>query len=123
MLNKKLQLDLLSKAFKYQVFLYFEGAFNYLRFNFSNAPTHDLTHNFLSCITKLMLAQAQECVYELEVFGGFEVELKKCIHLAGESKKVGFDFLFKLLVVYITHDYLLRTVSLCVSTKIIYLIL
>jgi len=73
------------------------GAFNYLRFNFSNAPTHDLTHNFLSCITKLMLAQAQECVYELEVFGGFEVELKKCIHLAGESKKVSVKYKYTLM--------------------------
>lgn len=64
------------------------GAYNYLRLNFSNAPTHDLSHTFLSSATKLMLAQAQECIYENLVFGGFEIQLGKCVNIAKEAMKV-----------------------------------
>jgi len=64
------------------------GAFHFLRMNFSNPPTDDLSHHFLSAVTKLMLAQSQECIYELRVFGGFEIELGKCVHISKEAMKV-----------------------------------
>ncbi|XP_076807956.1 rhophilin-2-like [Clavelina lepadiformis] len=64
------------------------GIFNYLRTNFSNAPCPDLSHSFLSALTYLMLAQAQECVLELKVLGGFEIQLGKCASIAQEAMKV-----------------------------------
>nr|XP_002122928.2 rhophilin-2-like [Ciona intestinalis]XP_018666799.1 rhophilin-2-like [Ciona intestinalis] len=64
------------------------GSFNYLRLNFSNAPTPDLSHSTLSALTWLMLAQGQECVLEMKVFGGFEIQLGKCASIAQEAIKV-----------------------------------
>uniref|UniRef100_H2ZLJ9 BRO1 domain-containing protein n=1 Tax=Ciona savignyi TaxID=51511 RepID=H2ZLJ9_CIOSA len=64
------------------------GAFNYLKLNFSNAPTADLSHSILSALMWLMLAQGQECVLEMRVLGGFEIELGKCASVAQEAIKV-----------------------------------
>ncbi|KAM9762993.1 rhophilin-1 [Menidia menidia] len=40
------------------------GAFNYLKENFSNAPSLDMSVPSLSMLVRLMLAQVQECVFE-----------------------------------------------------------
>jgi len=64
------------------------GAFDYVRTNFSNAPTPDLSPSFLNALTQLMLAQAQECVLERKVLGGFEIQLGKCATISQEAMKV-----------------------------------
>lgn len=66
----------------------FVGVFNYLCQNFSHSPCADLSHAFVAVMTKLMLAQAQECIFEKNMLGGFEIELGKCISVAQEAAMV-----------------------------------
>ena len=40
------------------------GAFNYLKENFSNAPSLDMSGPSLCMLVRLMIAQVQECVFE-----------------------------------------------------------
>ena len=40
------------------------GAFNYLKENFCNAPSLDMSSPSLSMLVRLMVAQVQECVFE-----------------------------------------------------------
>nr|CAB3265576.1 rhophilin-2-like [Phallusia mammillata] len=64
------------------------GAFDFVRSNFVNAPTTDLSTSVLQSLTLLMLAQAQECVLERKVLGGFEIQLGKCASISQEAMKV-----------------------------------
>ncbi|XP_039255270.2 rhophilin-2-B-like [Styela clava] len=80
---KRAGIDEAIKAYEHAA-----GAFNYVRLNFSHAPCTDLSHAFLAVMTKLMLAQAQECVFERTLLGGFEIELGKCISLAQQAAMV-----------------------------------
>ena len=64
------------------------GVFNYLRTNYGNPPNPDLSPSFLSALTELMLAQAQECELERKILGGFEIQLGKCVLIAQEAMKV-----------------------------------
>jgi len=66
----------------------FLGIFDFLRCNFINPPTADLSYSFLTALTNLMLAQAQESRLELKMLGGFEIELGKCVNIAQASMKV-----------------------------------
>lgn len=66
----------------------FVGVFNYLCQNFSHSPCADLSHAFVVVMTNLMLAQAQECIFEKNMLGGFEIELGKCISVAQEAATV-----------------------------------
>ena len=65
------------------------GAFNYIRLNFSNAPTADMSPAFLNTIVNLMLAQAQEALFEKRLLGGVgEAGYGKLVDIAGEAAKV-----------------------------------
>ena len=65
------------------------GAFNYIRLNFSNAPTADMSPAFLNTIVNLMLAQAQEALFEKRLLGGVgEASFTKLIDISGEASKV-----------------------------------
>ena len=64
------------------------GYFEYLKNNFANAPTPDLSSAFLSALVRLMLAQAQECELELKMLGGFEIALGKCVAIAQAAMTV-----------------------------------
>ena len=59
-----------------------------MRSNYGNPPSPDLSPSFLSALTVLMLAQAQECELEHKILGGFEIELGKCVTIAQEAMKV-----------------------------------
>uniref|UniRef100_A0A8C8AI09 Rhophilin Rho GTPase binding protein 1 n=1 Tax=Otus sunia TaxID=257818 RepID=A0A8C8AI09_9STRI len=48
----------------YQELLPLAGAFNYLKENFSNAPSLDMSAASLNMLVRLMVAQVQECVFE-----------------------------------------------------------
>ncbi|KAJ7338208.1 hypothetical protein JRQ81_010897 [Phrynocephalus forsythii] len=65
------------------------GAFNYLKENFSNAPSLDMSTASLQMLVRLMVAQVQECVFEKALLlsapgGGF----LSCLHLAQEAARV-----------------------------------
>ena len=65
------------------------GAFNYIRLNFSNAPTADMSPTFLNAIVNLMLAQAQEALFEKRLLGGLsEAGVLKLVEISGEAAKV-----------------------------------
>lgn len=72
--------------------------------NFSHAPCPDLSHAFLSVLTKMMVAQAQECAFERRILGGFETELGKCASIAQEAAKVNSVTSSTPMVVYYVRD-------------------
>ncbi|XP_077391285.1 rhophilin-1 isoform X2 [Festucalex cinctus] len=64
------------------------GAFNYLKENFSNAPSLDMSAPALCMLVRLMLAQAQECVLESVTLGGRRDDLLASLRLAQEAARV-----------------------------------
>ena len=53
------------------------GFYNYIRLNFSNAPSMDMSPAFLNMLVNLMIAQAQECRFEKRMLGGLEQRFQK----------------------------------------------
>uniref|UniRef100_A0A8C6L0R5 Rhophilin Rho GTPase binding protein 1 n=1 Tax=Nothobranchius furzeri TaxID=105023 RepID=A0A8C6L0R5_NOTFU len=64
------------------------GAFNYLKENFSNAPSLDMSAPSLSMLVRLMVAQVQECVFERITLGTQDTGLTSQLHLAQEAAQV-----------------------------------
>lgn len=65
------------------------GAFNYIRLNFSNAPTADMSPTFLNTIVNLMIAQAQEAIFEKRLLGGLsDAGVTKLVDISSEASKV-----------------------------------
>ena len=59
--NERTKRDGIEEAI--EIFQKAAGAFNYIRLNFSNAPTADMSASFLNGIVNLMLAQVFEIPY------------------------------------------------------------
>ncbi|XP_013867680.1 rhophilin-1 [Austrofundulus limnaeus] len=64
------------------------GAFNYLKENFSNAPSLDMSAPSLGMLVRLMVAQVQECVFERITLTSQETDFSSLIHLAQEAAQV-----------------------------------
>uniref|UniRef100_A0A1A7WIA4 Rhophilin, Rho GTPase binding protein 1 n=3 Tax=Iconisemion striatum TaxID=60296 RepID=A0A1A7WIA4_9TELE len=64
------------------------GAFNYLKENFSNAPSLDMSAPSLSMLVRLMVAQVQECVFERITLGTQDTGFTSQLHLAQEAAQV-----------------------------------
>ncbi|XP_072458942.1 rhophilin-1 isoform X2 [Notamacropus eugenii] len=64
------------------------GAFNYLKENFSNAPSLDMSVASLSMLVRLMTAQVQECVFEQLTLSGTPREPLSQMRLAQEASRV-----------------------------------
>ncbi|XP_020850926.1 rhophilin-1 isoform X1 [Phascolarctos cinereus] len=64
------------------------GAFNYLKENFSNAPSLDMSVASLSMLVRLMTAQVQECVFEQLTLSGTPREPLSQMRLAQEAARV-----------------------------------
>uniref|UniRef100_F6RKI8 Rhophilin Rho GTPase binding protein 1 n=1 Tax=Monodelphis domestica TaxID=13616 RepID=F6RKI8_MONDO len=64
------------------------GAFNYLKENFSNAPSLDMSMASLSMLVRLMTAQVQECVFEQLTLAGTPREPLSQMRLAQEAARV-----------------------------------
>ncbi|KFM63836.1 Rhophilin-2, partial [Stegodyphus mimosarum] len=62
--------------------------FRYIRDNFSNAPSMDLSSDTLDTLIQLMLAQARECLFEKLVPGVEKLGLQTCLEVAQEAKEV-----------------------------------
>ncbi len=69
-------------------FLKAAGTFHYLRENFSNAPSMDMQTPTLEMLVQLMLAQAQECVFEKLTLNGVESGMEKHTATAQDAAKV-----------------------------------
>ncbi|XP_066572242.1 rhophilin-1 isoform X2 [Amia ocellicauda] len=64
------------------------GAFNYLKENFSNAPSLDMSSASLHMLVRLMVAQVQECVFERVLLQQGRPELVADLRVAQEAARV-----------------------------------
>ncbi|XP_005750342.1 rhophilin-1 isoform X1 [Pundamilia nyererei] len=64
------------------------GAFNYLKENFSNAPSLDMSSPSLCMLVRLMLAQVQECVFERITLTTQDTHFTSQLRLAQEAARV-----------------------------------
>ncbi|KAM9796873.1 rhophilin-1 isoform X2 [Syngnathus typhle] len=64
------------------------GAFDYLKENFSNAPSLDMSGPALCMLVRLMVAQAQECAFERVALGPRDADLVSSLRLAQEAAQV-----------------------------------
>ena len=80
-----------SPAYKpsgYQELLPQAGAFNYLKENFSNAPSLDMSAASLNMLVRLMVAQVQECVFEKMTLLRAQHDFLTWLQLAQEAARV-----------------------------------
>lgn len=70
------------------VFFLCVGAFNYLKENFSNAPSLDMSSPSLCMLVRLMLAQVQECVFERITLTTQDTHFTSQLRLAQEAARV-----------------------------------
>ncbi|KAF3690501.1 Rhophilin-1 GTP-Rho-binding protein 1 [Channa argus] len=64
------------------------GAFNYLKENFSNAPSLDMSGPSLCMLVRLMVAQVQECVFERVTLTTKDTHFTSQLCLAQEAARV-----------------------------------
>ncbi|KAL1022725.1 hypothetical protein UPYG_G00031520 [Umbra pygmaea] len=64
------------------------GAFHYLKENFSNAPSLDMSGPSLCMLVRLMVAQVQECVFERVTLTTQDTLFTSQLHLAQEAARV-----------------------------------
>ncbi|KAM7409358.1 hypothetical protein PAMA_001031 [Pampus argenteus] len=64
------------------------GAFNYLKDNFSNAPSLDMSGPSLCMLVRLMVAQVQECVFERVTLTTQDTHFTSVLRLAQEAARV-----------------------------------
>ncbi|KAK2517457.1 Rhpn1 [Columba guinea] len=64
------------------------GAFNYLKENFSNAPSLDMSAASLNMLVRLMVAQVQECVFEKMTLLRAQHDFLTWLQLAQEAARV-----------------------------------
>ncbi|XP_069477853.1 rhophilin-1 isoform X2 [Ambystoma mexicanum] len=64
------------------------GAFNYLKENFSNAPSLDMSAASLNMLVQLMIAQVQECVFEKVTLVDSHRNFQAQLQIAQEAARV-----------------------------------
>lgn len=64
------------------------GAFNYLKENFSNAPSLDMSSPSLCMLVRLMVAQVQECVFERVTLTMQDTHFTSQLRVAQEAARV-----------------------------------
>ncbi|XP_019510088.1 PREDICTED: rhophilin-2 isoform X2 [Hipposideros armiger] len=65
------------------------GVLNYLKETFTHTPSYDMSPAMLSVLVKMMLAQAQESVFEKICLSGLRNEFFMLVKVAQEAAKVG----------------------------------
>ncbi|KAJ8248983.1 hypothetical protein GJAV_G00229890 [Gymnothorax javanicus] len=76
------------------------GVLNYLKETFTHTPSYDMSPAMLSMLIKLLLAQAQECLFEKAALLGIRNEFLSLLRMAQEAAKVGdtYDFLHQSMI-------------------------
>lgn len=64
------------------------GVLNYLKETFTHTPSYDMSPAMLSVLVKMMLAQAQECLFEQLCLPGIQNEFFTLMKMAQEAAKV-----------------------------------
>ncbi|XP_072168888.1 rhophilin-1-like isoform X1 [Diadema setosum] len=84
------------------------GSFKYLSENFSHAPSMDMSAPVLGMLGGLMLAQAQECIFEKLVLDGVEETVQMCCSVAKEASVVAdmYTKVHKLMMQETVKDYI-----------------
>lgn len=88
------------------------GAFNYLKDNFSNAPSLDMSAPSLCMLVRLMVAQVQECIFERVTLTTRDSHFTSQLRLAQEATRVSehiaamLVFLHQISIVAVTHSVL-----------------
>uniref|UniRef100_A0A674CNI0 Rhophilin, Rho GTPase binding protein 2 n=1 Tax=Salmo trutta TaxID=8032 RepID=A0A674CNI0_SALTR len=65
------------------------GVLHHLKETFTHTPSYDMSPSMLSMLIKLMLAQAQECLFEKIALSGIRNEFFSLLKMAQEAAKVG----------------------------------
>ncbi|XP_030622081.1 rhophilin-2 [Chanos chanos] len=65
------------------------GVLHHLKETFTHTPSYDMSPAMLSMLIKLMLAQAQECLFERMTLHGIRNEFLALLKVAQEAAKVG----------------------------------
>ncbi|XP_051509791.1 rhophilin-2-like isoform X1 [Myxocyprinus asiaticus] len=65
------------------------GVLHYLKETFTHTPSYDMSPAMLSMLIRLMLAQAQECLFEQIALPGIRNEFFSLLKMAQETSKVG----------------------------------
>lgn len=65
---------------------------NFLKETFTHTPSYDMSPAMLNMLIKMMLAQAQECVFEKITLSGIRNEFFSLLRMAQEAAKVQFCF-------------------------------
>ncbi|KAH0619587.1 hypothetical protein JD844_000317 [Phrynosoma platyrhinos] len=65
------------------------GVLNYLKETFTHTPSYDMSPAMLSVLVKMMLAQAQECIFEQICLPGIRNEFFTLVKMSQEVAKVG----------------------------------
>ncbi|XP_042294002.1 rhophilin-2 isoform X2 [Sceloporus undulatus] len=65
------------------------GVLNYLKETFTHTPSYDMSPAMLSVLVKMMLAQAQECLFEQICLPGIRNEFFTLVKMSQEVAKVG----------------------------------
>uniref|UniRef100_A0A6Q2XW15 Rhophilin, Rho GTPase binding protein 2 n=1 Tax=Esox lucius TaxID=8010 RepID=A0A6Q2XW15_ESOLU len=65
------------------------GVLNHLKETFTHTPSYDLSPAMLSMLIKMMLSQAQECLFEKIALSGIRNEFFSLLKMAQEAAKVG----------------------------------
>lgn len=64
------------------------GTLNHLKETFTHTPSYDMSPAMLSMLIRLMLAQAQECLFEKIALPGIRNQFSSLIKMAQEAAKV-----------------------------------
>ncbi len=64
------------------------GVLHYLKETFTHTPSYDMSPAMLSMLIRLMLAQAQECLFEQITLPGIRNEFFSLLRIAQEAAKV-----------------------------------
>ncbi|XP_066570129.1 rhophilin-2 isoform X2 [Amia ocellicauda] len=76
------------------------GVLNYLKETFTHTPSYDMSPAMLSMLIKMMLAQAQECLFEKIALPGIKNEYFSLFRMAQEAAKVGeaYDLVYQSMI-------------------------
>lgn len=64
------------------------GVLHHLKETFTHTPSYDMSPAMLNMLIKMMLAQAQECVFEKITLPGIRNEFFSLLRMAQEAAKV-----------------------------------
>ncbi|XP_051948546.1 rhophilin-2-like isoform X2 [Xyrauchen texanus] len=68
------------------------GVLHHLKETFTHTPSYDMSPAMLSMLIRLMLAQGQECLFELIALPGIRNEFFSLLKMAQEASKVGENY-------------------------------